>query len=82
MDYSPSGSSVHGIPQARILDWVTISYSKGSSWPKDRTQVSGTAGGFFTTEPSEKPYAQLAADQLDNPFKVWLQGNGFFKLVK
>ena len=45
---SPSGSSVHGIPLARILEWVAIPYSGGSSWPRDRTQVSCTAGRFFT----------------------------------
>ena len=33
LDYSPPGSSVHGILQARILEWVAISFSKGSSWP-------------------------------------------------
>ena len=37
---SESYSSVHGIFQARILDWVAISYSRGSSWPRDWTQVS------------------------------------------
>ena len=35
MDYSPPGSSVHGISQARILQWVAISFSRGSSWPRD-----------------------------------------------
>ena len=44
------GSSVHRIFQARILEWVVISYSRGSSQPKDRTRVSCTAGGFFTSE--------------------------------
>ena len=39
-DYSPLGSSVHGIFQARILEWVAISYSKGSSPPRDQTGVS------------------------------------------
>ena len=39
MDYSPPGSSVHGFSQARILERVTISYSRGSSWPKDWTCV-------------------------------------------
>ena len=51
MDYSPPGPSVHGIFQARILEQVTISFSRGSSWPRDRTQISGVfciAGGFFT----------------------------------
>ena len=48
MDYSPPGSSVHGISQARILEWVAISFSRRSSWPRDRTQVSCIAGRFFT----------------------------------
>ena len=40
MNSSLLGSSVHGISQARILEWVTITFSKGSSWPRDRTHVS------------------------------------------
>ena len=36
MNHSPLGSSVHGILQARILEWVALSYSRGSSRPKDR----------------------------------------------
>ena len=40
------GSSVHGISQARILEWVVISFSKGSSQLRDRTQVSGTTGSL------------------------------------
>ena len=40
MDCSPSGSSVHGILQARILEWVAISFSRGSSRPRDWTPVS------------------------------------------
>ena len=39
MDWIPLGFSVHGIFQARILEWVAISYSTGSSWPKDWTQI-------------------------------------------
>ena len=39
---------VHGILQARIQEWVAISFSRGSSQPKDHIQVSHTAGGFFT----------------------------------
>ena len=37
MDYSPPGSSIHGILQARILEWVAISFSRGSSLPRDQT---------------------------------------------
>ena len=45
---SPPSSSVHGILQARILEWVAISFSRGSSWPRDWTWVSCIAGRFFT----------------------------------
>ena len=48
MDCSPLDSSVHGILQARILEWVTISFSGGSSWPRDWTWVSCIGGRFFT----------------------------------
>ena len=48
MDYSPPGSSVYGISQARILEWVAIPFSRGSPWPRDRTWVSCMAGRFFT----------------------------------
>ena len=47
MDCSPPGSSVHGTLQARILEWLAISSSRGSSQPGDRIQVSCIAGGFF-----------------------------------
>ena len=48
MDYSLSGSSVYGILQARILEWVAILFSRGSSRPRDRTQLSYTTDIFFT----------------------------------
>ena len=48
MDCSPPGSSVHGIFQARLLEWVAISFSSRSSQPRDRTRVSHTAGRRFT----------------------------------
>ena len=48
VDCIPPGSSVHGILQARILEWVAISFSRGSSQPRDRTQVSCIAGRHFT----------------------------------
>ena len=47
-DYSPSSFSVHGILQARILEWVSISFSRGSSWPRDQIWVSCIAGRLFT----------------------------------
>ena len=48
IDCSLPHSSVHGILHSRILEWVTIPFSSGSSQPRDRTQVSSIAGGFFT----------------------------------
>ena len=48
MDCSPPGSSVHGIFQARILEWVAIFFSRVSSWPRDGTQVFRIAGRRFT----------------------------------
>ena len=48
VDRSLPGSSVHRILQARILEWVAILFSRGSSRPRDLTQVSCIAGGFFT----------------------------------
>ena len=54
MDCSPPGSLVCGISQARILDWVAVSPSRGSSWPRNRTCVSCIAGRFFAIEPPGK----------------------------
>ena len=60
MDCSPPGSSVHGISQAMenglpLLEWVAISFFRGSSSPKDQTHISCTAGRFFTTGSPGKP---------------------------
>ena len=55
VDYNPPGSSVPGVFQARILECVDISFSRGSSQPGDQTQVSHIAGRFFTVEPPKLP---------------------------
>ena len=67
--WSPPGSSVHGILQARILEWVAISFSRGSSQPRDQTQVTtlqktiyqlshqGSLGEAFHYEENGKPKA-------------------------
>ena len=47
VDCNPPGSPVHGIFPARILEWVAISFSRGSSWPRDRTWVSHIASRLF-----------------------------------
>ena len=44
MDYT-----VHGILQARILEWIALPFARGSSQPRDRTQVSHIIGRFFTS---------------------------------
>ena len=54
VDYSPPGSSVHGILQARILEWAAIPFSRGSSQTRDQTWVFCIAGGLFTIWPPGK----------------------------
>ena len=50
IDHSPPGSSVCGISQARILEWIAISFSSRSSWPQDQTCIYCNAGRLFTTK--------------------------------
>ena len=58
MDYSPPGSSLHGILQARIMEWVTIFFSRGSSRPRGQSCVFCIGRpSFSTTEPPGKPHA-------------------------
>ena len=45
----PMGSTVRGILQARLLEWVAVPFSRGSSQPKGGTQISHIVGGFFTS---------------------------------
>ena len=54
VDFSPPGSSVQGISQARILEWVAVPSSRGSSQPRDQIQVVFIAGRFFIAEPLGK----------------------------
>ena len=55
VDCSPSSSSVHGILQARVLEWVAISFSRVSSRPRDQTQVSHIAGRRFNLCTTREP---------------------------
>ena len=55
MDCSPPGSAIHVILQARILEWVAMPSSGGSSWPRNQIRVSCIAGKFCTTEPPGNP---------------------------
>ena len=60
-DCSSPGSSVHGILQARILEWVAKPSSRGSSAPRDRTHVSCTEADSLPSEPSDKPWGKRDA---------------------
>ena len=63
MDCILPGSSVHGIFQARILEWVAISFFRGSSWPRDHpTSLSSSAlaGRLFSAAPSWKPFVYIS----------------------
>ena len=62
LDCSPPSSSIHGILQAKILEWVAMASSRGSSQPRGQTYFSGSScigGGFFTIEPWGKPRKRL-----------------------
>ena len=68
MDCSAPGSSVHGILQARILEWIAIPFSRRSSWPRDQTLVSCIAGWFFTlwaTRQAPSYYASAQKPPID-----------------
>ena len=63
MDCSPPGSSVHGTLQARIMEWVDISFSRGPSPSKDRTPVFCIAGSFFTDQATRETQHLCLKDQ-------------------
>ena len=67
MDYSPLGSSVHDILQARILEWVAISFSKGSCWPRDRIHIACIAGRFLPLSHQGSPILTLPSKE-----KKWM----------
>ena len=62
LDCSPPGYSVHGIPQTRMLEWVVMSFSRGSSQTRDRTQVSYIASDSLPSEPPGKPALELKSE--------------------
>ena len=64
--WDPMDYTVHEIPQARILEWVAFPFSKGSSWPRDQTQVSHIADGVFTSWATREAFipGQLAQKAL------------------
>ena len=74
MNCSPPGSSIHRIFQARILEWVTITFSRGSSLPRYRTRVSCAAGRLFTVWVTREA---LLFDWLLILFSIVLDVKGF-----
>ena len=66
MDDSPPGSSVHGISEGRILEWVDISFAMGSSWTKDWTCNTCIPGGLFPAQPSGKPQSTIPKYKIES----------------
>ena len=73
MDCRPSGPSVHGILQARILEWVAIPFSRGSSSPRDRTWVSALQADPLLSEPPGKPISRTGV-HIYLLLKYWSSG--------
>ena len=63
MDCSPPGSSVHGILQVRILEWVAILFSRGSSRPRDQTQSPALQAASLPPEPAGEPQVGMDVRQ-------------------
>ena len=72
MDCSPPVSSVHGMTQARILEYVVISFSKVSSRPRDWIHICYTGRGFLTTEPGGKPQRRVHLPRISLALKAWI----------
>ena len=64
MECSPPASSVHGIPQARILEWVAISFSRGSSRPRDQTCISCTDRQILDPGATREAYEKCPLKEL------------------
>ena len=78
MVYSPPDSSVHGISQARILEWLAVSFSRESSRARDRTQVSHMQADSLPSEPPVKPINgkwALRVEHSSNRFSVFMKWN-------
>jgi len=82
MDCSLPDSSVHGIFQARILEWVAISFSRGSSWSRDQTQVSHTAGRLFTIWATREAREWVEECGKSRIFSFILKGDSFLLYSK
>ena len=72
MDCNPPGSSVHGILQTGILEWVALPFSKGSSWPREQTRVSCIAGRLVTNWATGETWLEAQPFPDEDP-KIQLQ---------
>ena len=81
MNCSPLTSSVHGILQARMLKWVAVPCSGGPSQPRDRTQVSCTAGRFLTFWATGKPPNSVMPSKLLLIYFPWFLKSVVFKSI-
>ena len=72
MNCSPSGSYVHGILQARILEWVAMPFSRGSSWPRNQTRVSCISGRFFTVWATSEAFQLNDLEQIFCPLLAFV----------
>ena len=75
VDCSPPGSSIHGILQARILEWVAISFPRGSSQLRDWTQVSHIAGRCFNLWPTREYFTKLVCKYRTVNWSTLAEGN-------
>ena len=71
VDCRPPGSSVHGILQARILEWVAISFSRVSSRPRDRTQVSHIIGRRFNLWATREALKDIKYEIKNSKYEWW-----------
>ena len=81
IDCSPPSSSVHWVSQTRILTWVAISFSRGSSRPREPIHLSCVAGRFFITEPPGKPITCLLKLKIVLRFPFCPSWFGFYLLI-
>ena len=73
MDCSPPGPSVHGILQARLLEWVAIPFSRGSSQPRDQARSPALQGDSLSSEPPGKPLKCLCKHKRCQIYKAILK---------
>ena len=73
---------VHGILQTRILEWVAITFSRGSSQPRDRIQVSHIAGGFFTNWTTREAHNMVRGEEVWRITNPWFPGRWFKTVMR